>query len=293
MSWVYVNGGFVRAEEASISVFDHGFLYGDGVYETLRAYHGRIFLLDEHLARLRRSAGLIGMELPFAEAEWRALLHQTLRRNELAEAYVRVTVSRGAGDIGLDPGLCPTPTVVILAKSFSPYPTRLYQEGVALGIVQVRRNSPLALSPQIKSLNFLNNILAKQEAARAGRFDGIMLNASGDLTECATSNIGMVRDGEVHTPSVGCGILDGLTRDLVLLLAKEHGIPVHEGRYRPEFLFAAAECFLTNTTMEVMPVREVNDCTIGAGKPGPVTQRLQSLFQTKIQEFIMKTHKSP
>ena len=283
---IFLNDRFVTRDEALISVFDHGFLYGDGIYETLRAYGGRIFMRDQHLARLQRSAKLIGLEIPVPEKDWPGLLDDAITRNELRDAYLRITVSRGTGEIGLDPGLCPNPTVVIIAKPFQAHPPSLFAEGVSLVTTTVRRNLATALSPQIKSLNFLNNILAKQEAARAGAFDGAMLNAEGRLTECTTSNIFFVQHGTLCTPSVACGILDGITREVVLTLAKEQGIKTEEGAYTSEALRQADECFLTNTTMEIMPVRDVDQHLVGSGKPGPLTLALRQQFRTNLERFL-------
>ena len=284
--WVFLNDKFVDRKEAVVSVFDHGYLYGDGIYETLRAYGGRIFMLQQHLARLQRSGRSIGLDLPMPEKEWPALLREAISRNGLTDAYLRITISRGEGEIGLDPALCPRPTVVILVKPFAPYPPDLFQDGVSLTIVQVRRNLSAALSPQIKSLNFLNNILAKQEATRARAFDGIMLNAEGYLTECSISNIFFVRGGRLCTPSLECGILDGITREVVLLLARENGVPIEEGRYTAEALRQADECFLTNTTMEIMPVRELDNMPVGSGRPGPLTLKLRELFRSNLSRFL-------
>jgi branched-chain amino acid aminotransferase len=284
--WIFLNDKFVDRKEAVVSVFDHGYLYGDGIYETLRAYAGRIFMLQQHLARLRRSGRLIGLDLPIPEKDWPALLSEAISRNGLTDAYLRITISRGEGEIGLDPALCPRPTVVILAKPFAPYPPHLFQDGVSLAILQVRRNLSTALSPQIKSLNFLNNILAKQEATRARAFDGIMLNAEGHLTECSISNLFFVRGGRLCTPSVECGILDGITREVVLLLARENGVPIEEGRYKAEALQQAEECFLTNTTMEIMPVREIDSMPVGSGRPGPLTLKLRDLFCRNLSRFL-------
>lgn len=284
--WIYLNGRFVEKKDAVVSVFDHGFLYGDGIYETLRAYGGRIFMLERHLARLRRSGEMIGLELPLPEKDWPPLLNEAMRRNGLTDAYLRITVSRGEGEIGLDPNLCARPTVVLVAKPFVPLPPHLFQEGVTLAMVRVRRNLPAALSPQIKSLNFLNNILAKQEAMRAGAFDGLMLNAEGHLTECTISNVVFVQSGRLCTPSVACGILDGITRDVVLTLARENGVPVEEGSYPPASLLQAEECFLTNTTMEIMPVRQVDKSQVGTGRPGPLTLKLRELFQSNLPRFL-------
>jgi branched-chain amino acid aminotransferase len=284
--WIFLNDRFVPREEARVSVFDHGFLYGDGIYETLRAYGGRIFMLQQHLTRLQRSAKLIGLEIPIAEKDWPNLLSDAIARNGLRDAYLRITVSRGTGEIGLDPGLCPKPTVVIIAKPFQAYPAHLFARGVSLVTTSVHRNLATALSPQIKSLNFLNNILAKQEATKAGAFDGVMLNAEGHLTECTTSNIFFVQHGRLCTPSVACGILDGITREVVLTLAKERGMPTEESAYMPEALRQAEECFLTNTTMELMPVRDVDQHLVGTGKPGPLTLALHEQFRASLDRFL-------
>lgn len=289
--WIYLNGRFVSKADALISVFDHGFLYGDGVYETLRTYRGRLFMLQPHLARLKRSARLIGLDLPVADKDWPPLLGETLERNGLgrsgnADAHLRITVSRGEGELGLDPNLCKQPTVVVMAKPLAPYPAHLFAEGVSLAIVPIRRNLDAALSPQIKSLNFLNNILAKQEATQAGAFDALMLNAGGQIAECTTSNLFFVQGGRLCTPSVECGILDGITRGVVLQLAREHGIPSEEGRYGVDDLRQAEEGFLTNTSMEIMPVRTIDARPVGAGQPGPVTARLRQLFRANLDRFL-------
>ena len=269
-----------------VSVFDHGFLYGDGVYETLRAYQRKIFLLRRHLARLSRSAELIGLPLPLFEKDWAPLLHEALIRNDLFDAYVRITVSRGPGKIGLDPALCRTPTTVIVATPLPQYRPEWYEAGVTLTIAETRRNHPSALSPQIKSLNFLNNILAKREALARGAFDAIMLNTEGAVTECTTSNIFFVADGIVRTPSVGCGILDGITRSVVLALAEEADLNVEEGRYSPDQVLTADECFLTNTTMEIMPVSHIDGTRIGTHTPGAITSRLHTLFQARLPTLL-------
>ena len=284
--WIYLNDRFVDRKEAVVSVFDHGFLYGDGVYETLRAYGGRIFMLQQHLARLQRSGHLIGLDLPIPEKDWAALLNEAISRNGLTDAYIRITVSRGAGEIGLDPGLCKRPTVVIVALPLQSYPPHLFREGVKLIISRVRRNLAAALPPRIKSLNFLNNILAKQEAVQSGAFDALMLNVEGHLTECTTSNLFFVRTGRLCTPSIACGILDGITREVVLLLAQEQGIPVEEGAYTVEALRQAKECFLTNTSMEIMPACQIDHLPVGSGRPGPLTIRLQELFRSNLARFL-------
>ncbi len=295
--WVYLNGSFVSHEEARISVFDHGFLYGDGIYETLRAYAGRPFMLKHHVARLYRSGAMIGLRIPLPEEDWPGLIVEALTRNglrsekpqqdrELGDAYLRITISRGTGDIGLDPDLCPSPTVLIMAKPLIPYPRHLFEEGVRVSIVSVRRNLSTALPPQIKSLNFLNNILAKREATKGGFFDGLMLNAEGALAECTASNVFFVREGRLYTPSLACGILDGITRGIVLQLSREAGLIAEEGAYSGDALLRAEECFLTNTSMEIMPVTHVNDSTIGSGHPGPITITLRERFHANLSRFL-------
>ena len=302
--WVYLNDQFLPGDQARISVFDHGFLYGDGVYETLRAYQGQIFMVTKHIARLYRSATLIGLTIPLKESVWPNLLDRTLRKNELGpqaqsdtlspqDAYIRITISRGKGDIGLDPSLCSAPTILIIAKPLSPYPEELFDRGIQLALVSVRRNSVAALPPQIKSLNFLNNILAKHEASQLGAFDSLMLNTEGYVAECSTSNIFFVRDGRLYTPSVECGILEGITRDIVLLLCAEEAIPTEEGTYLPQFLLTADECFVTNTSMEIMPVTRVDQTTIGNGLPGPLTGRLRSLFKQSLPRLLSPESPAP
>ncbi|MEY4704712.1 MAG: putative branched-chain-amino-acid aminotransferase [Nitrospirota bacterium] len=288
--WIYLNDRFVKETEAVVSVFDHGFLYGDGVYETIRSYGSRIFMRDQHLARLRRSADAIGLTIPIPEQKWPVLLHEAMTRNDVGhdrtDAYIRITISRGAGDIGLDPALCPTPTVVIITKPLHPPAPEQYQAGVCLIVANTRRNLPSALSPQIKATNFLNNILAKREAIAAGVFDSILLNWESHLTECTVSNLFFVRGGTLCTPALDCGLLDGITRDMLLTLAHEAQIPVDEGHFGVEALHQADECFLTNTTMEIMPVTMVNGHPVGQGTPGALTQQLHRLFIANRARFF-------
>jgi branched-chain amino acid aminotransferase len=288
--WIYLNDRFVREEEAVISVFDHGFLYGDGVYETIRSYGRRIFMPDQHLVRLRRSADAIGLTIPILAHKWPALLHEAMTRNDVGhehtDAYLRITISRGAGDIGLDPALCPTPTVVVMAKPLRPPSPEQYRHGVSLIVAQTRRNLPSALSPQIKATNFLNNILAKREAIAAGAFDSILLNWESHLTECTISNLFFVRAGRLCTPALACGLLDGITRGIVLNLAQELKIPVDEGYFGVQEVYSADECFLTNTSMEVMPVTTVDGHPIGKGAPGLLTQQIHSLFRANRTHFL-------
>ena len=288
--WIYLNNTFVKKEEAVISVFDHGFLYGDGVYETLRSYGNRMFMRDQHLARLFRSADAIGLTIPIPMKNWPDLLHESMARNDVGnaqrDAYLRITISRGVGDIGLDPALCPSPTVVIMAKPLITPAASVYQKGVGVIVASTRRNLPGALSPQIKATNFLNNILAKREAIAAGVFDSIFLNWEHHLTECTVSNLFFVTDGCLRTPSVECGLLDGITRTIVIQLARELRIPIEEGRFTPDQLYQAEECFVTNTSMEIMPVASVDHRPIGEGKPGPLTRKLRELFIEARERFL-------
>lgn len=279
---VYLNGRFVSKDEAKISVFDHGFLYGDGIYETMRAYGGRFFLLKKHLARLKRSADAISLKLPLSLDKTGEALGESLRVNKLQEAYVRLHLSRGPGEIGLDPALCPEPTMVITAKQFKDYPAEYYERGVSAAIVKTRRNHPLALDPSIKATNFLNNILAKIESIRAGAYEGIMLNWEGLVAEGAISNIFHVKSGVLHTPALQTGILDGVTRGLALDLAQQARVPVRETAIRPQELMDADECFITNTTMEIMPVTMIDNKPVGNGKPGRITAVLHQAYRKEV-----------
>lgn len=288
--WIYLNDRFVKKNEALVSVFDHGFLYGDGVYETIRSYGNRIFMRDQHLARLQRSADAIGLTVPIPDHRWPALLHEAMTRNDVGhertDAYLRITISRGIGDIGLDPALCPTPTLVIITQPLHPPSPQLYRTGVKLIVAQTRRNLPSALSPQIKATNFLNNILAKREAIAVGAFDSILLNWESHLTECTISNLFFVQAGRLCTPALACGLLDGITRGILLSLAQEAQIPVDEGHFGIEAIHKADECFLTNTSMEVMPVTMVDGHPVGNGTPGLLTQQLQGLFIASRVRFL-------
>ncbi len=284
--WVFLNDQFVKKDQALISVFDHGFLYGAGVFETLRAYGKRIFLLDRHLARLHRSCDLIGLIPSIPEEKLASLLAEILHRNNLVDALLRLTISRGAGTTGLDSPSNGQPTTVIFARPLPNFPPDLWNHGVRLVVVGIRRNLPSALPPEIKSLNYLNNILAKQEATQAQAFDGLMLNAHGYLAECTTSNVFFIKSERLYTPAFECGILPGLTREVVIQFAGELGLSVEEGNYYPEQLAQADECFITNTGLEIMPVRELGNSKIGPSSPGPITKRLQDRFKTNIEQLL-------
>jgi branched-chain amino acid aminotransferase len=275
---IYLNGEFVPGEEARISVFDHGFLYGDGVFEGLRAYGGRVFRLDEHLTRLYESAKSIMLEIPENYGEMKAATLETIRRNNLRDAYLRLVVSRGTGDLGLDPRKCPKATTVIIASSIVLYPQELYEKGLSIITVATRRNVPDALDPKIKSLNYLNNVLVKIEANRAGVMEAVMLNAQGYVSEGTADNIFIVRRGRVLTPPAYVGALEGITRQVVMELSEQCGRPVFEMPFTRHDLYVSEECFLTGTAAEVIPVIEIDGRSIGKGTPGPLTLDLMKRF---------------
>lgn len=281
---IYLNNKLVQRNKAFISVFDHGFLYGDGIYETLRAYKGVVFKIDEHIERLFRSASMLDLEIPRTHETIKKNVYDTLKANNQKEAVIRITISRGAGPVGLDPGLCPTPTFVIISNKFEVYPKQYYKKGVKIAIVNTRRNFKGALDPQIKSLNFLNNILAKIEAKKRNAYEAIMLNYRGYIAEGTITNIFFIRDQTLCTPGIEVGILDGITRKIILYAAKELGIEVKEGRFRRDDIYRAREAFISNTTMEVLPVAEVDDAIIGT--PGIITKALHKAYRKKVDQYI-------
>ncbi len=284
--YIFLNTRIVPASEANVSVYDHGFLYGDGIYETMRAYKGIVFMLGRHLGRLGRSASLIQLRLPEGRFIQDAV-HETLAANGLSEAYVRITLSRGRGPIGLDPALCGDPTFVVITERFREYPAACYEKGMRIVFAQTRRNLRDAIDPRIKSLNFLNNILAKIEAKERGADEAVMLNSQGFLTEGTVCNIFFVAHGVLCTPSVDAGILDGITRDIVIGLAKREGMKVEEGMFRPDDLLQAEEVFFTNTTAEVMPVALAEDVAFEVGK---ITRTLRTLYREEVEAY-MRDHK--
>ena len=282
---VYINGEIVPSGEAVVSVFDHGFLYGDGIYETMVSYDGVIFKLDEHLKRLYRSASLIGLTVPLEAELLKSALYETLLANDLKNAYVRLTVSRGHGPIGLNPDLCPQPTIVIMAQALKQYPGTLYEKGVHIIISETRRNIKEAIDTRIKSMNFLNNILAKIEAINRDAYEAIMLNAHDHLTEGTISNIFFIKDTTLCTPSVACGILDGITRGTVIDLAVREDIKTEEGEFSKEDLYAATEVFITNTSLEVMPVSKVDETIYPVGD---ITKRLHKAYKQEVQTYLSR-----
>jgi branched-chain amino acid aminotransferase len=280
---IYLNGRFVDRDDARISVFDHGFLYGDGVFEGIRAYSGRVFRLREHVERLYRSARCIMLPIPLTQEELGEVILETCRQNQIASGYLRVVVSRGPGDLGIDPQNCRDgATVLVIADKLTMYPQRMYDEGMAVITTSTRRNSPAALDPNIKSLNYLNNILAKIEVNRAGVGEGIMLNGDGYVAEATGDNIFIVERGALITPPTYVGILEGITRSAVIGLAQQLQIPFAERVFTLTTLYNCDECFLTGTGAEVIPVIRADERVIGDGRPGPVTQSLIQAFHALV-----------
>ena len=278
-----MNGKLVPEQEAVISVFDHGYLYGDGVFEGIRAYNGRVFKLEEHVRRLYESAHSIMLPIPYSQEEMIKAVVDTVNANKLTEAYIRLVVSRGVGDLGLDPRKCKESQVVIIADKIVLYPEELYEEGLTVITVATRRNIADALDPKLKSLNYLNNIHAKIEANRAGVLEALMTNSQGYISEGTGDNIFIYRKGKLITPPPYLGILEGITRQAVIELAEEEGIPLQEAPFTRHDVYVADECFLTGTAAEVIPVIEADMRTIGTGKPGPVTRTLMEKFRELTQ----------
>lgn len=276
---IYLNGKLVPQEEAAVSVFDHGLLYGDGVFEGIRFYSGRVFRLDDHIDRLYRSARAIALNIPMDRDAMSMAVLDTIRANGLTDGYVRLVVTRGPGSLGLSPKSCPQPTTFIIASTITLYPEEMYRNGLKLVTCSTRRISHGALSPMVKSLNYLNNIMAKIEAEQAGAGEGLMLNEQGYVAECTGDNIFVVRDGRITTPPITAGALAGVTRAAVFELARDLGIPIREADITRYDIYTADECFLTGTAAEIIPAVELDSRLIHDGKPGPVTLRLTGLFR--------------
>ena len=276
---IYIDGEFLPKAEAKVSVFDHGLLYGDGVFEGIRSYNGRVFKLDEHLERLYDSAKSIMLQMPIPIETMKETVLETLRRNHLTEAYIRLIITRGVGDLGLDPDKCPKPSIIIIADKIVLYPQKFYEDGLEIVTAAVRRNYAEAINPRIKSLNYLNNILAKIEGKQAGAEEVLMLNAEGYVVECSGDNIFWIKNETLVTPPVHIGILEGVTRNSVINLARDAGIHVEERVFTRHDLYIADECFLTGTAAEVIPVVKIDRRAIGDGQPGKITQRLISAFR--------------
>lgn len=277
--WIFLDEQFVKKEDAVISVYDHGFLYGDGVFEGLRVYDGNIFRLQEHLDRLYASAHSIMLEIPYTKEKFTEIIIDTIRKNELKSAYLRVVISRGAGNLGLDPRSCPKPGVIVIAEALSIYGKELYEKGLKMASVATRRNRADVLSPQVKSLNYLNNIIVKLESVQSGADEALMLNDQGYVTEGSADNIFIVKDGKIKTPPVYLGALEGVTRNVIIELAKERGYEMDETPFTRHDVYIADEVFLTGTAAEVIPVIEVDGRLIDDGKPGNVTKDLLETFR--------------
>jgi branched-chain amino acid aminotransferase len=281
---VWIDAKLYDKADAKISVYDHGLLYGDGVFEGIRVYAGRIFKRDEHLNRLWDSAKTIRLNIPFTREETIAAMEQTIKANNFTDCYIRLVVTRGVGYLGLNPAKCPRPTMFVIADTIEMYPKDVYENGMAVITASVIRNHPNAISPRVKSLNYLNNILARLEAADAGVSEAIMLNHEGNVAECSADNIFIVRDGRVATPTTTDGILEGITRNAIIDLCARMNIPCHEKTLQRHDLYIADECFLTGSAAEVVPITKIDNRIIGPGHPGPITKKLHDAFHRHTRE---------
>ncbi len=276
---IHINGKLVPKEQAVISVFDHGLLYGDGVFEGIRVYGGKVFLLEEHLKRLYEGARAIRLEIPVSQPELASAVEETVEANNLQDGYIRLVITRGAGSLGLDIRRTSNPQVIIIADTISLYPPELYEQGLKLITASTIRNHPQALSPQVKSLNYLNNILAKIEGTDADCLEALMMNHKGEVAECTGDNIFIVKNGVLKTPPTDAGILEGITRAAVIQLAKQAGLDVREVTLTRHDIYTADECFLTGSAAEVIAAVSLDCRQIGDGKPGPITKDLKKRFE--------------
>jgi len=281
---VWLNGELVDRKEATVSVFDHGLLYGDGVFEGIRSYGGKVFRLQKHVRRLFDSANGIRLQIPLSRKEVAKAVEYTLKANGLKDAYIRLVVTRGEGTLGLDPNRCPKPSMFVITDKIALYPQELYENGLDIITAATMRNHPNAVNPRLKSLNYLNNILAKIEAIDAGTLEAVMLNHLGYVAECTGDNIFIVREGVVFTPPIAAGILEGITRDEIIDIAGKAKIRVREENLTRQDLYVADECFLTGTAAEVVPVVRIDRRAIGQGHPGPITKRLAKEFHRRTRE---------
>ena len=278
MQHIYINGQYFDRENAKISVYDHGLLYGDGVFEGMRIYSGKVFRLTDHLVRLYESALAIGLAIPMTPEVLATATTDTVAKNGLEDGYIRLVVTRGGGSLGLDPNKCTDPQIIIIADTIALYPAEMYDNGLDLVTAATTRNHTAALSPRIKSLNYLNNIMAKMEGLRAGCVEAVMLNTKGEVAECTGDNIFVVKNGVVHTPPIDAGILEGITRNTVIELARQAGRTVEERPMTRHDIYVADECFLTGSAAEVIAAVKLDGRVIGTGKPGPVTVELKKRF---------------
>jgi len=281
---IYISGKYFDKEDAKISVFDHGFLYGDGVFEGMRSYNGKVFRLRDHMIRLWNSAKALMIEIPLTLEAMESAVNETLKVNGIKDGYIRLLVTRGIGTLGLDAHLCKEPQVIIIADHLALYPQEYYEKGLEIVTASTVRTNPSMVSPQIKSMNYLNNILAKIEGHQAGCIEVLMLNTKGEVAECSGDNIFIFSKGKLHTPSPEAGILEGITRKAVLEIAADMGIPIREMPMTRYDIFAADECFLTGSAAELIPVVKLDGRPIGSGKPGAMTKKLLTRFQEETKK---------
>jgi branched-chain amino acid aminotransferase len=286
---VWIDGKFYNKEDAKISVYDHGLLYGDGVFEGIRVYRGKIFECEAHLRRLFDSAKAICLKCPHSAEQLKSAMEETVRTNGFSDCYIRLVITRGVGYLGLNPNKCPTPSVIIIADTIELYPQEMYSNGMSIITASVVRNHPNALSPRVKSLNYLNNILAKIEAADANVPEALMLNQEGNVAECTADNIFIVQDGQVLTPGTADGILEGVTRKVIIQLCQKLSIGCAEKTIQRHDLYIADECFLTGTGAEVIPVTRIDGRVIGRGQPGPVTRKIIDAFHRFVRQGSIDT----
>jgi branched-chain amino acid aminotransferase len=295
---IWMNGRMTDPDGARVSIFDHGFLYGEGVYETLRTYNGQPFLFDRHMRRLRKSSGMIALSIPLTDAQIEERFRETMRVAGLGdaadrEAYIRILVTRGIGELTYDPAATPTPSIVVIVKPNVDPPRDAFERGVKVAVVSVMRNHPGTVNPLIKSNSLLNNALAMQEALRHGAFEGVMRNTRGELAECTQSNLFIVKDGAALTPPIDAGLLPGITREFLFEVGAEAGIPVREAVLKDADLLGADESFLTSTTRELVPIVQVDDRRIGSGAPGPITRALLDAFRKKANALTVRAATVP
>jgi branched-chain amino acid aminotransferase len=281
---IYLDGEYVPQSEAKVSVFDHGLLYGDGIFEGIRFYNGRVFRLEEHHDRLWDSARSICLEIPVSKQEMTEALLETIRRNGLRDGYIRQIVTRGVGNLGLNPVGCKRPSIIIIATSIALYPEEAYRNGLSIVTCATRRSGPATLNPAVKSLNYLNNVMARIEANLAGADEALMLNDAGNIAECTADNVFMIKKGQIFTPPISAGALRGITRAVVFEIAAELGVPITETDISRHDVFVADECFLTGTAAEVIPVVKADGRIVGTGKAGSITTRIISRFREMVRD---------
>src|SRR6266436_4929445 len=283
-SQIYIDGKFYAEGDAKVSVFDHGLLYGDGIFEGIRFYNGRVFRLEEHLERLWDSARSICLEIPMTRQEMTEALLETIRQNHLQDGYIRLLVTRGVGNLGLNPEQCKNPSVIIIAATIALYHEDFYRKGLSIVTVATRRSNPASLNPAVKSLNYLNNVMARIEANLAHADEALMLNDAGNVAECTADNVFIIKDSQIFTPPITAGALRGITRSVVFDIAGEFDLEVTEADFTRHDIFVANECFLTGTAAEIVPVVKADGRLIGNGKPGPITTRIIARFREMTRE---------